>query len=174
MSNQSVKSKGLNFNIEYPLSWTMREGKQPNIVMYAKDFSGRISSSITIKLIWDALNIGKTEYEDFPRNEVVDFLLDQDRLLQGHPIQNVSNVNYLKTSIAGCQGSILEFEGEFHSLDNNFDIYYRFYSLIHEQYIIISSFQVHKQNGNLSDEKQAYRDFFNAIMNTLIINEKYT
>jgi hypothetical protein len=40
-SNCSPKSKGLHFSIEYPKSWSSRDGKRPNIIQVLKSYDNR-------------------------------------------------------------------------------------------------------------------------------------
>jgi len=182
------KSKGLDFQIEYPKSWAKREGKRPNIIQFFfndKDLT-RPSALIMVRdLVQESPNdftledisaLNTYEGSDALASEV----FSEENLRDMTNVMNISNVQNLKTKriiIDNWPGAIIEFTGEIQRLDKTFISYYRIYMSIYKNYLINVHFQLgtltNKNNLLLKKKITKYSTLFEQMANSLVIQNQY-
>lgn len=167
-----LKAKGLAIDIDLPMSWSLREGKRPNVLWYFQSKLGDCAGSITIRSLKEA-GIDKTITDELSNDELVEAIIGETALRSFIQDENPTEILTKRTTIDGCQAAILEFESERVRIEIKVDIYTRVYYILWNEFMIVISFSSRKVDGQLKYPKEKYRDYFNLIMNSFVLNNQY-
>ncbi|MEZ0538943.1 caspase family protein [Fibrella arboris] len=171
-SSNWKKSKGLNFIIEYPRSWTIRDGKRPNVLWLAKNYFKNIISTSTVQLISDIYDIDIDSVESTQAEEVADAILEEENVISSFSAQSPENVNFKRVVIDGCFGAVADFDGTFNQLDTTIKYYCRVYLAVYSNYITTVNFQVNI--ASMKMDRLYYNKYFDLIMNSFVVKNRYS
>ena len=187
-TNGHPKAKGLDVQIEYPKSWSLREGKRPNIIQFFRSNNGRGSAfiSIVIKDLideaqgeltpWDIQTLNTLEgsrelaSEEFSEKNL-------EGMVKGSGMFNIRTINTKRMVLDKWPGAMLEFTGDGQHLDLTVTMYNRMYIVIYKKYMIF----LHCQVGKLPDETEEtlitkttrFMPLFDLMANSLVIQSQY-
>lgn len=160
------KSKGLDFSISFPYSWTKSEGFRPNIIQVFRSGAGRGP-------IFANLMVQDLEYE--PTAKEISESFQSGGIQQIIP-HNGSFVSLRDIAIEGCPGKILVYDYTENRLDTQISMRMNIYMIFYKHYSIQIQFVVmHGVGSTLSfDELQdRFSATYATIANTLVLNERY-
>ncbi|WP_305953256.1 caspase family protein [Emticicia oligotrophica] len=167
-SNNNEKSTGFDFQVEIPLSWTVKEGKRPHVLWLTNNFDKTVLATFTVVSNPDIIQ------ENWTREmlkEIADIKLNSEYIYEMIASEKINKISEKRIIIDGCHGIILEFEDEFKRIDYNATFYFKQYFITYKHFDLIVSFQIDKKYIDLNKAKEVYSQFFNLIMNSLIINK---
>ncbi len=183
-----LKANGLDLQIEYPKSWSKREGNRPNVIQFFSSNNGRGLASALI-MIRDLVKevqgeLTRQEIEVLKTlegsKELASEVFSENRLIEmtnGMGITNVRNINTKKIVIDGWPGAVLEFTGDGQRLDLTISMYNRMYIAIYKNYMIFLHCQVGKLPNETDDELKTkisqFAPLFRLIANSLVIQSQY-
>jgi hypothetical protein len=182
------KAKGLDLQIEYPISWSKREGKRPNVVQFFSSNNGRgpaqalimvrdISKEAQGELTHEeiqALNTleGSKELasEVFSNNGIIE-------MVNNMGMTNVRNINSKKIVMDRWPGAVLEFTGELQQLDFTVTMCIKTYFVIYKNFMIFLQGQVVKlpneTENELKNKRTLFDPLFRFMANSLVIQSQY-
>ena len=105
-SLESTKSQGFEFEIEIPLSWSIREGKRPHVLWFIQNFHQSVMAAFTVVLntvVLD-LNISDDEWTKDTTKEIADLQLQPDFLLGEIATEKVKKISDKRVIIDRCHG----------------------------------------------------------------------
>ena len=182
------KSKGLDFQIEYPRSWSKREGKRPNVIKYFSSNNGRGPAGALIM----TRDLEKEAQGELTRQEINALqtlegskelaldLFSQSSLIEmadGMGMSNVRSINAKRIVIDRWPGAVLDFIGDAQRLDLNITMYNRMYIAIYKNYMIFLQCQVTKMPNETTEELRTkisqFEPLFRLMANSLVIQSQY-
>ena len=172
VSDEYEKSKGLKFKIDIPISWQVQEGKRPNVLWLTKSFAGNIISTCLVNLISKIFNVEFDDALNISPDETTEYILNEENLRDANSWANPTNTLYRRIMIDGCNASIYEFDGYTTRVEFTINFFARVYYILYNDHLIVYTFQVTKFEDAYVN-KEEYRNFFNLVMNSLIMVSKY-
>ena len=187
-TNDHPKAKGLDVQIEYPKSWSQREGKRPNIIQFFRSNNARgpAFASILIKDIADEAQ-GKLARRDIQSlntldgsRELASEVFSEKNLREmakDMGMLNVRNMSTKKMMLDNWPGAMLEFTGDQQRLDIVVTMYNRMYIVLYKNYMIFLQCQVAKlppeTEGALKTKTTRFIPLFDLMANSLVIQSQY-
>jgi hypothetical protein len=186
------KSKGLHLQLEYPLSWSSREGKRPNIIQFFRSYNGkgRAYASIAVKdMIKEAREDGvlitskeaemiKTREgamrmaKDFASN--IAFLRG---IADSYDLNSIRDTSVKMVTVDSWPGVVFNFIGDAERVGVKLTVYARVYIAIYKNYMIFLvlniSKEAHEPEDVLKTAIQKYTPLFDLIANSLVIMDQY-
>lgn len=172
ISDEYEKAKGLSFRIDIPASWQIHEGKRPNVLWLTKSFVGEFISTCVVSRISTTYGLDIEEILNTSAEDTANFLFSEANIIEFTSWANPSNLTHSRTLIDGCFACIIEYEGIAKRVEYSLDFFSRVYQVLFEDYIVTFSFQVTKKEGTQINKEETV-DFFNMIMNSLVILSRY-
>ncbi|SMN12536.1 hypothetical protein SPBRAN_1495 [uncultured Candidatus Thioglobus sp.] len=182
------KSKGLDLQIEYPRSWSKREGKRPNVIQFFSSNNGRGPAGALIM----TRDLVKEAQGELTRQEINSLqtlegskelsleVFSESSLIEmanGMGMSNVRSVNTKRIIIDRWPGAVLDFIGDAQRLDLNITMYSRVYIAMYKNYMIFLSCQVMKLPNETREESEIkiskFDPLFRLMANSLIIQSQY-
>ena len=187
-TNGHPKAKGLDVQIEYPKSWSLREGKRPNIIQFFRSNNARgpAFASILIKDIVDEAQ-GKLTRRDIQilntlegSRELASEMFSEKNLREmakDMGMLNVRNISTKRMVLDNWPGAMLEFTGDQRRLDITMTMYNRMYIVIYKNYMIFLQCQVAKlpdvSEKTLKTKTTRFVPLFDLMANSLVIQSQY-
>ena len=182
------KTKGLDVQIEYAKSWSLREGKRPNIIQFFRSNNARgpAFASILIKDIVDEAQ-GKLTRRDIQilntlegSRELASEMFSEKNLSEmakDMGMLNVRNISTKRMVLDNWPGAMLEFTGDQRRLDITMTMYNRMYMVIYKNYTIFLQCQVLKlpdeTEKTLKTKTTRFMPLFDLMANSLVIQSQY-
>ncbi len=183
-----LKSKGIDLQVEYPKSWSSREGNRPNVIQFFSSNNGRgpaYALVMTRDLLAEAQDLltskEKAVLKTYEGSQALaDEIFSKNSLREMAEEVGLYNVREMKSKriiIDRWPGAMLEFIGEQQRLDLVVTMYTRMYLAIYENYLITLHCQLGEFNGdidnNLKQNISEYTPLFHLMANSLIIQNQY-
>lgn len=179
------KAKGVDFQVEYPKSWSLREGKRPNLIQFFSSNNGRgpvYASIMTRDLVKEAQ--GKLTREEITAlktlkgsKELASEIFSDSSLREmasGMGVDNVRGMATKKIVLDNWPGAMLEFVGDKQRLDFTGTMYNRMYIAVYKHYLIYLTFQVSSDTeGDLKARVLKFAPLFHLMANSLVIQSQY-
>ena len=187
-TNGHPKAKGLDVQIEYPKSWSLREGKRPNIIQFFRSNNGR-GSAFTLILIKDLIDEAQGELT--PRDIQILNTLEGSRELASEMFSeknlreiakdtgmlNIRSISTKRMVLDNWPGAMLEFTGDQRRLDIAMTMYNRMYIVLYKNYTIFLQCQVFKlpdeTEETLKTKTTRFMPLFDLMANSLVIQNQY-
>ena len=164
------KAKGVDFSISFPLSWSKREGYRPNIIQFFQSDAGH--GSITCILM--VKNIPLPAGYNLSENELKEFF--QSSELRHMVPEGGTFIDAKSIVLEGAPAGMLVFDQTVQRLDLTLTTRMTQFVTIQEKSMILIQFMIPKlpDSKESLDELQAkQRQNFGAIVNTLVLNDRY-
>jgi hypothetical protein len=185
-SNCSPKSKGLHFSIEYPKSWSSRDGKRPNIIQVLKSYDNRCILGLATYDLKELINVDSNTISSFEFDKKISNEMIEDSFyeffdyeygllyFEEQRFQNISDYKHQKLFLDG-QPTIM-FSGI--GTTNNGLLEQKAktinYFVQYQKYIICLSFMiVNREEDDLNVWVQKYDILTQLVANSLIVVDKY-
>ncbi len=187
-TNGHPKAKGLDLQIEYAKSWSLREGKRPNIIQFFRSNNGR-GPAIALIMIRDLVDEAQGE---LTRRDIQTLnTLEESRELASEMFSeknlremakdtgmlNVRNISTKRMVLDNWPGAMLEFNGDGQRLDLTITTYNKMYIVIYKNYMIFLQCQVAKlpdeTEGTLKTKTTRFVPLFYLMANSLVIQSQY-
>ncbi|MBL7203189.1 MAG: tetratricopeptide repeat protein [Desulfobacteraceae bacterium] len=187
-TQEHPKAKGLDFQIEYPRSWSAREGRRPNVIQFFKSSYGKgfVSASIMTKDMLLEIGDELTSQELSHLNtlsgakEIASQAFSDSNLKKMAHSMGMSNVRDIGTKkivLDRWPGAMLDFVGEQQRLNFTVTMYNKIYLAIYKKYMLFLQCMVGKRP---SDDEAAfkkriakYSSLFHWMANSLVIHSQY-
>ncbi len=182
------KAKGLDLQIEYPRSWSKREGNRPNVIQFFSSNNGR-GTAYALIMVRDLIKEaqGQLTREEIKAIKTLEgskelaLELFSENSLRGIArkmgMTNIRNINTKRIVIDRWPGAILEFTGDRQRLDLTITMYNRMYIAIYENYIIFLQCQIGKLPSETEDALKTkisrFSPLFRLMANSLVIQSQY-
>lgn len=170
-SKETPKAKGLNFDIEYPMSWSFQEGKRPNVLWLTKSQYGNIVSTSTVHLVSKMAEIDESDLLAISSEEVANNIFTLESLQSQTLSHSPSNIDYKRITIDGCHAARIEYDGHNVGVVGTIDFFQRSYFILYKNYLLTINFQI--VQDKMLFEKNEYNFFFDLIMSSLVVMSKY-
>lgn len=182
------KAKGLDFHIEYPKSWSSREGHRPNVIQFFSSNNGRgpvyamIMTRDIIKESKGQLSAREIQSLKTPSGSkkfAAELFADEvlKEMPKGMGMTNVRDIKIKKIVLDGWPGAMLEFVGEQQRLDFTLTMFNRMYVALYKNYMVFLHCQVAKLPEDKEEEFNsrisAYVQLFHLMANSLVIQSQY-
>lgn len=182
------KAKGLDFQVEYPKSWSLREGKRPNIIQFFSSNNGRgpvYASIMTRDLVKEAQGeLTRKEITSLKTIEGSKALASEifsdsslREMANGMGMENVRDIATKRIVLDRTPGAMLEFIGDQKRLDITMMMYNRIYVAIYKNYMIFLQFQVARLPSDTEEALKARvskaTPLFHLMANSLVIQSQY-
>jgi hypothetical protein len=182
------KAKGLDIQLEYPMSWSIKEGIRPNIIklMMANNGKGPASFSIMVRDIFaeagsDEIRSELSQLETISgANEIAVEMFSYDSLVEmakGMGAKNVRNITTKRIVLDRWPGAMIEFIGEQQRVDLKTTSHYQSYICLYKNYIIFIQCGVLKWPWDKGDDFQKridkYKPIFRKIAYNFVIQSQY-
>jgi hypothetical protein len=164
------KAKGVNFQIEYPRSWSSKEGKRPNVIKVFTSQNGRGQETILLMVKDIPLPSGYkiTEQE-------LDSLFSPQGLKEMIP-KGASFISAQPIVLDGKKGGMMVFDQTLQRLDVILALRGRFFITIHANKMIFIQCMVISKIGNQAGLNQQFRrlePLFRLVANSFVIQSQY-
>ena len=182
------KAKGLDVQIEYPKSWSSREGKRPNIIQFFGSNNGRGSAYASL-LVRDLSNeIGKelTPEEvvslktlEGSKEAAVEIFSDANmrEMATGMGMNNIQGIAVKRLIVDRWPSGLLTFIGDRQQLDMVFTAYNHLYLILFKNYLVFVQFQVAEKPSDTREDFNAKISIivplFRLMANSIIIQSQY-
>jgi hypothetical protein len=182
------KSKGLDLQIEYPRSWSKREGNRPNVIQFFSSNNGRGPAGALI-MTRDLVKEAQGELTRQETNalqtlegskELALDVFSESSLIEmanGMGMSNVRSINTKRIVIDRWPGAVLDFIGDAQRLDLNITMYSRMYIAMYKNYMIFLQCQVVKLPNETAEEFKTkisqFDPLFRLMANSLVIQNQY-
>jgi hypothetical protein len=182
------KAKGLDFQVEYPKSWSLREGNRPNVIQFFSSNNGRgpvyalIMTRDLVKETQGKLTRKEMAALKTPEGsqELSSELFSDSSLREmanGMGMTNVRAITTKRIVLDGWPGTMLEFIGDQQRLDITITMYNRMYIAIYKNYMVFLQCQVAKLPDDTEDTLRnrisKYAPAFHLMANSLVIQSQY-
>ncbi len=182
------KAKGIDIQIEYPMSWSMKEGNRPNVIKLISANNGKGPASFSIMVRDILAEAGSDEFEnELSRletingaNEMASEIFSGDSLVhmaKGMGAKNVRDIKLKRIVLDRWPGAMVEFIGEQQRVDLLVTSYYRSYICLYRNYMIFLQCGVFKWPWDKGDEFQKrierYTPIFSKIAYDFVIQSQY-
>lgn len=188
-TKEHPKAKGLDLQIEYPKSWSAREGHRPNVIQFFKSGYGQGFSSVLImsKNIQTEAGSGFTLEDLSQLNTLrgakrlasqVFSTANLKKIAFNMGMRNARDISTKRVVLDRWPGAMLDLVGERKRLDYVLTIYNRTYFVLYKNHLISLQCQVGKlpyEEKTITFEKriQRYTPLFHLIANSLVIQSQY-
>jgi len=182
------KAKGLDLQIEYPKSWSMREGNRPNVIQFFSSNNGRGPVDVMI-MTRDIIkeSQGKLSHEEITtintregsKGFASELFSESNirEMVNGMSVTNVRDITTKRIVLDGWPGAMIEFIGDQQRLDITIMMYNRLYVAVYKNYVIY----LHCVIGKLPDDSEdslknkisMFAPLFHKIANSLVIQSQY-
>ena len=164
------KAKGVDFQIEYPRSWSSKEGKRPNVVKVFTSQNGRGLETILLMVKDIPLPSGYkiTEQE-------LDSVFSTQGLKEMIP-KGASFISAQPIVLDGNKGGMMVFDQTLQRLDVALPLRGLFFITIYANKMIFIQCMVTSKTENRSDLKQQFRrlePLFRLVANSFVIQSQY-
>ena len=182
------KAKGLDFQVEYPKSWSLREGIRPNVI---QDFSSNNGRGPVYTLIMTR-DLIKEAQGELTREEIAALktpegskelsseLFSDSSLREMANSMGMTHVRDITTKrivLDRWPGVMLEFIGDGQRLDITITMYNRMYIAIYKNYMVFLQCQVVKLPDDTEDilknRISKFAPLFHLMANSLVIQSQY-
>ncbi len=182
------KAKGLDLQVEVPISWSFREGNRPNVIQFFSSNNGRGPAYTLIMvrdLTKDAQEFLTLEEINALKNYegsqgIASELFSESSLMDMAREMGMSNIREITSKriiMDRWPGAVLEFIGERQRLDIEATMYSRMYFAIYENYLITLQCQIgtlpQETDNELGTLISEYSPLFHLMANSLIIQNQY-
>lgn len=182
------KAKGLDLQIEYAKSWSLREGNRPNVIQFFSSNNGRgpaYALIMTGDLVKEAQ--GELTREEIKAlktlegsKELASEVFSESSLREmanGMGMANVRNITTKRVVLDRWPGAMLEFIGDQQRLDLTVTMYNRMYITIYKNYMIFLQCQVAKLPDDTEDALKTkiskFAPLFHLMANSFVIQSQY-
>lgn len=182
------KAKGVDFQVEHPKSWSLREGQRPNVIQFFSSNNGRgpvYALIMTRDLVKEAQG-GLTREEITAlktlegSKELASEIFSDSSLIEmanGMGMTNVRDITTKRIVLDRWPGAMLEFIGDQQRLDITMKMYTRIYIAIYKNYMLFLQCQVAKlpsdTEGDLKARVSKFAPLFHLVANSLVIQSQY-
>ncbi len=164
------KSKGVNFHIEYPISWKAKEGVRPNVISMFKSENGRGFESCLLMVkelpISEAEKLSETEIREvFSQNSMKQMVPANARFVSSVPIK-----------IDGLPGAAIIFDLEAQQLDIVIKTRNLHFAILYKNKIIFVQCTVagsQDEANNLPARFKRFEPLFRLIANSLVVQSRW-
>jgi hypothetical protein len=166
------KSKGVNFQIEYPFSWKAREGVRPNIITLITGENGRGFENIS--LLVNELGISETEAEQISMVEIREIF--QDNFVKELTPINSRLISWDHIELDGLPGIAIVFDIERRQLDMDFISRNMHYIIIYKNKMIFIQFSVSldiAKSDHLNDRFDKFKTLFRLVANSFVVQDQW-
>ena len=182
------KAKGIDIQVEYPMSWSIKEGNRPNVLKFimANNGKGPASFSIMVKDIFaeagsDEFRSELSQLENINGANVIALEMFSDESLvqiaKGIGVQNVRSIKTKRIVLDRWPGAMIEFIGEQQRVDLKITSYYQIYMCLYKNYMIFLQCGVNKWPWDKKDDFQKridrYIPVFRKIAYNFVIQSQY-
>ena len=182
------KAKGLDLQVEYPKSWSLREGNRPNVIQSFSSNNGRgpvytlIMTRDLIKEAQGELTREEIAALEIPEGsqELSSELFSDSSLREMANSMGMTNVRDITTKrivLDRWPGAMLEFIGDGQRLDITITMYNRMYIAIYKNYMVFLQCQVVKLPDDTEDilknRISKFAPLFHLMANSLVIQSQY-
>ena len=165
-----AKSKGLDFSVSFPLSWSKREGNRPNIVQFFQSGAGHgpIMCNLMVTAVTTPAGYRPTQEdleELFNTTELKDMVSDDGVFVYAKSIV-----------LEGSPAGILVSDQTMQRMDFSRTIRMTQFITFHNNALISIQFMLgNEQNPteSLAERQQKYLPTFLTIANTFVLNDRY-
>ena len=191
-TKEHPKAKGVDFQVEYPRSWSAREGKRPNVIQFFISNNGRgpVYASVMVRdLIKEAketlsreqiAELRALEWSRTWSKELASGIFSDSGLremAQGMGMDNVRNMTTERIVLDLWPGAMLSFVGDGQRLDTNLTSYNRMYIAIYRHYMLFLQLQVAMLPNETEDALKARVSktvpLFRLMANSMVIQSQY-
>ena len=182
-SDDHPKSKGLNFSLEYPKSWSSKEGKRPNVI---KTLSNKNKDCIVTIVVADILPEMGLTYEELSDEdkmylESVEFaklmLEDFNNPLEFYSsigVENVTMTDFKNVTIDSRPAVILKCRGNKSTVIDDFDAFFINYMIWYNNYLINYGFMINLNKvENIQEYIQKNDLLSRVIANSIVIKDQW-
>jgi hypothetical protein len=182
------KAKGLDLQIEYAKSWSLREGNRPNVIQFFSSNNGRGPAYALIM----TRDLVKEAQGEFTREEInalktlegskelaLEVFSESSlrEMANGMGMANIRNITTKRVVLDRWPGAMLEFIGDQQRLDFTVTMYNRIYIAIYKNYMIFLQCQVAKLPDDTEDALKTkiskFAPLFHLMANRLVIQSQY-
>lgn len=182
------KSKGLDLQLEYPKSWSSREGNRPNVIQFFNSNNGRGLESALIMVQdlmkqapeeWTQEKIMALQTPEGAKDLSLEILSDEGlkEMATSMGMLNVHGINSKRIILDRWPGAILEFTGTQQRLDLTLTVYHRIYFIIYKNYMISLQCQIGKlpddTEDTLKNKISNLVPLLDLMANSLVIQSQY-
>jgi len=185
-SDNHPKSKGLNLSIEYPKSWTGREGKRPNILTLIQNSDKNCIITLLIKDVLAEMgeNINTLSHEDveyFKSGEFANEMFEETftydyakEFVDAMGLENIKDFEFKKTRIDAQPTMIAKARGIKSTILAEIEVYTINYLILYNHYMISVGVMILL---NEQDKPKAHIEKYELlsalIANSLIIKDQW-
>lgn len=166
------KSKGIDFQIEYPISWNARKGVRPNVITLINSENGRGFESLT--LLVNEIDVTKEEFAKLTENEL-DELFQEDVVTEFLP-NGSKIISVERIELDGLPGASVIFDVQRRQLDMDFSMRNLHYFILYQNKLIFLQFGLTVEENNssaLSDRFEKFKHLFRLIGNSFVIQDQW-
>ena len=191
-TREHPKAKGVDFQVEYPKSWSAREGKRPNVIQVFSSNNGRgpvYASVMTRDLLKEAqrrltreqiAELKAVEWNrEWSKELASDVFSDGSlrEMAQSMGMDNVRDIAIERVVLDLWPGAMLSFVGELQRLDTKLTSYNRMYIAMYRHYMLFLQLQVAMLPKETEDALKARASktvpLFRLMANSLVIQSQY-
>ena len=164
------KSKGVDFSISFPVSWSRREGYRPNVIQFFQSRAGYgpIMCSLMVK------DIPLPEGYKLSENEVKDFFMPNE--LKHLVSDNGVFIDAKTIVLEGAPAGMLISDQKIQRLDLTLSIRTTQFITIQGKSMIFIQFMLPNMpnsDKSMDELQQKYLPTYRSIVNTFVLNAKY-
>jgi hypothetical protein len=182
------KAKGLDLQIEYARSWSLREGNRPNVIQFFSSNNGRgLAHALIMTRDFIKEAQGELTREEIKALKTLEGSKDLAsevfsesslrEMANGMGMANVRNITTKRVVLDRWPGAMLEFIGDQQRLDLTITMYNRMYIAIYKNYMIFLQCEVGKSSDETEDALKTniskFSPLFQLMANSLVIQSQY-
>ena len=184
-SSNHPKSKGLDLSLEYPLSWSLQEGKRPNVLSLVRSNDKSCSFSIIIKDIFTMVGVEKSslnreDQEYFLSGQFGKEFFDEEinysygkKMMAGMGFEDYSSFSFDKTKIDGQKAAVIKATGVLNRGGEDLRLHSINYIILYKNYMINLGFMINSFENNLYKEQKKYEVLCELIATSMIFVDKW-
>jgi hypothetical protein len=164
------KAKGVDFQVEYPRSWRIKEGIRPNVIKLITSKNGRGLESILLMVKDIPLPPGYKITDQ----ELDDFFSPQE--LRGMIPKGASFISAQPVVLDNQKGGMMIFDQTLQRIDQKVSFRILHFITIYRNKMIFIQCMVATQTGNQDDLKKQFRrlePLFKLVANSFVIQSQY-
>jgi hypothetical protein len=174
-TNNHPKSKGLNLSLEYPKSWSSREGKRPNVITLIQNASKDCLATLLIQDFWTGMGIdtdtlSTDEIEYIMSGELIsDIITDGEyhkEVIYELGFENITMIDTEVIKIDRHPARVIKFRGTKPTLLGDIEAYNVIYQIAYENYLINVDFMI-SLNGQENPQEHIDK---NVLLSKLIVS----
>lgn len=166
------KSKGVDFSVSIPLSWTSREGNRPNIIQVFESHLELWNTSCNIMV----LELNSNFEDDLLKDMKINFfdLMSLDDIVP----EKATLINYKSTRMEGAPAGIVVIDLMSQQMDLVMIMRITQFMIIHNDKLVLIQFingveAKHETSVSLTSLQEKYYPLFRQIANSLVLNDRY-